>query len=130
MHYVQPSPGRRPGEPAPTARPARAAGDHGSVLDVVMPYLTCAYCGAALARSGGSVRCGAGHVFDIARSGYVSLLPAGAKVAGGDTPAMVQARADFLGAGHFSSLADALGQTASSAVAAGATAAGARAARG
>jgi SAM-dependent methyltransferase len=89
------------------------------VLDAVMPYLTCAYCGAALARRGGSVRCGAGHVFDIARPGYVSLLPAGAKVAGGDTAAMVQARADFLGAGHFSSLADALGQAASSAVAAG-----------
>jgi SAM-dependent methyltransferase len=89
------------------------------VLDAVMPYLTCAYCGAALARRGGSVRCGAGHVFDIARPGYVSLLPAGAKVAGGDTAAMVQARADFLGAGHFSSLADALGQAASSAGAAG-----------
>jgi SAM-dependent methyltransferase len=98
------------------------------VLDAVMPYLTCAYCGAALARRGGSVRCGAGHVFDIARSGYVSLLPAGAKVAGGDTAAMVQARADFLGAGHFSSLADALGQAASSAGAAGAGAAGAGAA--
>ena len=117
--------GPRPGKPAPAARTARAARDHGSVLDALMPYLTCAYCGAALARRGGSVRCGAGHVFDIARSGYVSLLPAGAKVAGGDTAAMVQARADFLGAGHFSSLADALGQAASSAGAAGAGAAGA-----
>jgi 23S rRNA (guanine745-N1)-methyltransferase len=98
------------------------------VLDTVMPYLTCAYCGAALTRRGGSVRCRAGHVFDIARSGYVSLLPAGAKVAGGDTAAMVQARADFLAAGHFASLADELSQTASSAVAAGAVAAGAGAA--
>ncbi len=84
-----------------------------------MPYLTCAYCGAALARRGGSVRCAAGHVFDIARPGYVSLLPAGAKVAGGDTAAMVRARADFLAAGHFASLADELGQAASSAAAAG-----------
>jgi 23S rRNA (guanine745-N1)-methyltransferase len=98
------------------------------VLDAVMPYLACPYCGAALARLGGSVRCRAGHVFDIARPGYVTLLPAGAKVAGGDTAAMVQARANFLAAGHFASLADELGQTASSAVAAGAGAAGAAAA--
>jgi 23S rRNA (guanine745-N1)-methyltransferase len=95
------------------------------VLDAMMPFLACPYCGAALAGLGGSVRCGAGHVFDIARSGYVSLLPAGAKVAGGDTAAMVQARADFLAAGHFAGLADELGQTASSAVAAGAAAVGA-----
>src|SRR5260370_35441953 len=124
MHYVPPSPGRRPGKPAPAARPARATGDHGSVRDAVMPYLTCAYCGAALARRGGSVRCAAGHVFDIARPGYVSLLPAGAKVAGGDTAAMVRARADFLAAGHFASLADELGQAASSAAAAGDAAGG------
>src|SRR5260370_22604743 len=125
MHYVHPSPGRRPGKPAPAARPARATGDHGSVLDAVMPYLTCAYCGAALARRGGSVRCAAGHVFDIARPGYVSLLPAGAKVAGGDTAAMVRARADFLAAGHFASLAHELGQAGSTAAAAGVAAAGA-----
>src|SRR5260370_38639790 len=124
MHYVPPSPGRRPGKPAPAARPARATGDHGSVLDAVRPCLTCAYCGAALARRGGSVRCAAGHVFDIARPGYVSLLPAGAKVAGGDTAAMVRARADFLAAGHFASLAAGLGQAASSAAAAGAPAGG------
>src|SRR5260370_20615317 len=124
MHYVPPSPGRRPGKPAPAARPARATGDHGSVRDAVRPCLTCAYCGAALARRGGSVRCAAGHVFDIARPGYVSLLPAGAKVAGGDTAAMVRARADFLAAGHFASLADELGQAASSAAAAGDAAGG------
>src|SRR5260370_525182 len=89
MHYVHPSPGRRPGKPAPAARPARATGDHGSVLDAVMPYLTCAYCGAALARRGGSVRCAAGHVFDIPRPGYVSLLPPGATVPARDPPPTV-----------------------------------------
>jgi 23S rRNA (guanine745-N1)-methyltransferase len=89
----------------------------GGVLDEVIRYLACARCGAALARAGGSLRCGAGHAFDIARQGYVSLLPAGATAAGGaaggDTAAMVQARFDFLAAGHFASLAAELGQAAS-----------------
>lgn len=87
-------------------------GDHGSVLDAAIPYLTCAYCDAALARDGGSLRCRAGHSFDIARQGYVSLIPGGAAVAVGDTAAMVQARERFLGAGHFASLAEELGHAA------------------
>jgi len=62
----------------------------------------CAGCGA-LFRAGQSLRCADGHTFDIARSGYVSLLPGT-----GDTAAMVAARADFLAAGHFAGLAAAL----------------------
>jgi 23S rRNA (guanine745-N1)-methyltransferase len=87
-------------------------GQHGGVLDAVIQYLTCPYCDAALARDGGSLRCRAGHAFDIARQGYVSLIPAGASVAGGDTAAMVQARGRFLAAGHFASLAAELGRAA------------------
>ncbi len=84
------------------------------MLDDVIQYLTCAQCGAALARDGGTLRCEAGHVFDIARQGYVSLLPAGAKVTRGDTAAMVRARADFLADGLFASLAAELVRAASS----------------
>jgi 23S rRNA (guanine745-N1)-methyltransferase len=62
------------------------------MLDEVIRYLACPYCGAGLARDRGSLRCGTGHAFDIARQGYVSLLPAGAKGGGGDTAAMVRAR--------------------------------------
>ena len=91
------------------------AGEHGGVLDEVVPYLACAHCGAGLARAGGSLRCRAGHVFDIARQGYVSLIPAGAGVPGGDTAAMVAARADFLAAGHFAGLAAELGRAAAEA---------------
>jgi 23S rRNA (guanine745-N1)-methyltransferase len=87
-------------------------GDHGGVLDSVVQYLTCAYCDAALARDGGSLRCRAGHAFDIARQGYVSLIPAGAGVAGGDSAPMVQARSRFLAAGHFARLAAELGRAA------------------
>lgn len=85
------------------------------MLDAVIQYLACAYCDAALARDGGSLRCRAGHAFDIARQGYVSLIPGSASVAGGDTAAMVQARERFLAAGHFASLAAELGRAAASA---------------
>jgi 23S rRNA (guanine745-N1)-methyltransferase len=90
---------------------ARAAGDNESVLDDVIPYLVCPHCGGDLRRAGGSLRCPAAHSFDIARQGYVSLLPA----AGGDTAAMVRARGDFLAAGYFSGLAAELSRSASAA---------------
>ena len=73
------------------------------MLDEVIRYLECPYCGAGMADVGAALRCGRGHAFDIARQGYVSLLPAGAKGGGGDTAAMVRARADFLAAGSSSS---------------------------
>jgi 23S rRNA (guanine745-N1)-methyltransferase len=75
------------------------------MLDDVIGCLACPYCGGALRRAGGSLRCAAGHTFDVARQGYVSLLPAGAKGGAGDTVAMVRARAGFLAAGHFADLA-------------------------
>jgi len=74
------------------------------VLDDVLGYLRCPVCGSPLARHGGAVRCPDGHSFDVARQGYLSLLDGGARAAG-DTAAMVRARADFLAAGHFASLA-------------------------
>jgi 23S rRNA (guanine745-N1)-methyltransferase len=75
------------------------------VLEDVIGYLACRSCGQGLHREGGTLRCPAGHSYDIARQGYVSMLPAGAKAGAGDTGAMTAARADFLGAGHFGSLA-------------------------
>ncbi|MDA3628500.1 23S rRNA methyltransferase [Saccharopolyspora sp. WRP15-2] len=77
------------------------------MLDEVVAVLACPHCGADLGRAGNSLRCAANHVFDIARQGYVSLLPGGTKVVG-DTAAMVAARADFLAAGHYAPIADAV----------------------
>lgn len=74
------------------------------MLDDVIRYLVCPYCGAYMSCGGGSLRCTAGHVFDVARQGYVSLLPAGVRGDNGDTAAMVQARADFLAAGHYAGI--------------------------
>jgi 23S rRNA (guanine745-N1)-methyltransferase len=96
------------------------------VLDDVLPYLACPYCGAGLARTGSALHCARGHAFNVARQGYASLLPKKAGGEGGDTAAMVQARADFLGAGHFADLAAVVAGAAAEAIAA-AAADGARA---
>jgi 23S rRNA (guanine745-N1)-methyltransferase len=83
----------------------RRPGENEVVLDDVIGYLACPYCADGLARAGGSLRCAAGHTFDIARQGYVSLLPAGATGGAGDSAPMLAARAEFLAAGHFAPLA-------------------------
>jgi 23S rRNA (guanine745-N1)-methyltransferase len=75
------------------------------VLDDVVAFLACPQCGAGLARAGAVLRCPAGHAFDIARQGYVSLLPPGERAPAGDSAPMVAARADFLAAGHYGGLA-------------------------
>jgi 23S rRNA (guanine745-N1)-methyltransferase len=78
------------------------------VLDDALDLLACPHCGGGLSRSGGSVACPNGHAFDVARSGYLSLLPGDAKLGSADTAEMVAAREAFLGAGHFEPLAEAL----------------------
>src|SRR5215469_382903 len=77
------------------------------MLDGVISFLRCPQCadGGALTRALQTLRCPAGHAFDIARSGYVSLLPAGPARNAGDTSAMVAARQEFLASGHFAGLA-------------------------
>jgi len=54
----------------------------------------------------GALVCPAGHRFDIARQGQVSLLAAPLRFTGDDGQ-MIAARADFLAAGHFAGLRDA-----------------------
>lgn len=58
----------------------------------------------------GRLVCPAGHSFDIARQGYVNLLPVQHKKSRdpGDSPAMVAARSAFLDAGVYAPLADAV----------------------
>jgi 23S rRNA (guanine745-N1)-methyltransferase len=83
------------------------------MLDDVLGYLRCPVCGGGLTRTSGSLRCGSGHSFDIARQGYVSMLPSGAQKNAGDTAAMMAARQAFLAAGHFSLLAETVAGAAS-----------------
>lgn len=69
-------------------------------------HLACPHCGDGLAAVDRSLRCPAGHTFDVARQGYVSLLRGDADTSTGDTADMVTARETFLGRGHLDGLGD------------------------
>jgi len=73
--------------------------------------LLCPVCRDPLAVRDRAVRCARGHSFDIARQGYVNLLPGGASTGTADTAAMVAERASFLAAGHFEPIVSAVAQT-------------------
>jgi SAM-dependent methyltransferase len=85
------------------------------MLDEVVALLACPHCGEPLTAGAGSLTCAAGHTFDIARQGYVSLLGGPRRGIRGDTAGMVDARDRFLSAGHFAVLTDALVEMADSA---------------
>ena len=71
--------------------------------------LRCPVCGQNLEEIGRSLRCGAGHCFDVAKEGYVNLLtgsrPADAM---GDNKQAARFRRDFLNKGYYALLRDAL----------------------
>lgn len=74
-----------------------------------MPELLCPVCGQPLSLEGSSYRCGKGHCFDRAKSGYVNLLPpAPGGKRRGDDKLMVRARTEFLNRGYYDPLADAV----------------------
>ena len=89
-------------------------------LDAVLPRLRCPHCAAPLAREGAAVACAGGHRYDVARQGYVALFPPGGRRHGGDSAAMVAARAAFLDGGHFAPLTSALVAAARDALSGGA----------
>lgn len=70
----------------------------------------CPVCGAELDRGERAYTCPGGHSFDIAREGYVHLLPANRmhSKAPGDDKGMAAARSRFLNGGYYSHLRQAL----------------------
>ncbi|WP_395340055.1 putative RNA methyltransferase [Ningiella sp. W23] len=70
----------------------------------------CPLCSSALHLKDKTYTCDSGHAFDIAKSGYVNLLPVQHKKSKdpGDSKAMVQAREAFLASGSYSALAESL----------------------
>jgi 23S rRNA (guanine745-N1)-methyltransferase len=70
----------------------------------------CPVCRNALGDEGRTWRCPNGHAFDVAREGYVNLLITHQRRQRepGDSAAMLRARRDFLDAGHYEPLRDAL----------------------
>ena len=75
-----------------------------------MSLFRCPLCAAPLEREAGAYRCGGGHSFDVAREGYVHLLPPNQKHSAlpGDDRDMVLARREFLSKGYYQPLLNTL----------------------
>lgn len=75
-----------------------------------MSLFTCPLCGQPLTREGRSLRCPERHSFDLAKEGYVNLLPVQHKhsAAPGDDRGMAAARRAFLEGGYYAPLRRAL----------------------
>jgi 23S rRNA (guanine745-N1)-methyltransferase len=86
-----------------------------AVLADVVDMLRCPHCGGDLELGEGTARCVAGHSFDVARQGYLNLLPGNARTGTADTAAMVRARADFLASGNYAPIAEAVAGAAAAA---------------
>jgi 23S rRNA (guanine745-N1)-methyltransferase len=74
----------------------------------VVASLQCPLCRGALASVDRTLRCGVGHSFDVARSGYVNFAVGRGAGVEGDDASMIAARARILEAGHFEPLSEAL----------------------
>ena len=76
--------------------------------------LLCPICGGTLQQIEKTCRCEKGHCFDIARQGYVNLLPVQQKhsLNPGDTREQVLSRREFLEAGYYAPIAQTLIETA------------------
>jgi 23S rRNA (guanine745-N1)-methyltransferase len=77
------------------------------MIDGALPYLRCPVCEQALSRDDRTLRCPAGHTFDLAKQGYANLSN-GPMPHSGDTAEMVADRDSFLTAGHYAFIAEAL----------------------
>lgn len=75
-----------------------------------MSLFRCPVCGEPLTRGESAYRCPGGHSYDIAREGYVYLLPSNQKhsAAPGDDRQMAQARRAFLSKGYYEPLLNTL----------------------
>lgn len=78
-----------------------------------MSILICPVCGEKLELSDRTFTCGNRHCFDMAKSGYVNLLPTnqGGSVHG-DNKMMLRARRDFLEKGYYSPLCEKIAEVA------------------
>jgi len=74
--------------------------------------LACPVCGAGVETTESGLRCAAGHAFDRARQGHVTLLPPGHRPPSADSAEMVADRVAFLAAGHYAGITTALAEAA------------------
>lgn len=87
------------------------------MLTEVAAALRCPHCREGLRLEGRTASCRSGHAFDLAKQGYLNLLPSASTGIDGDTADMVAARTAFLGEGHYQPIRDALAGLVSPAVA-------------
>lgn len=75
-----------------------------------MNFFTCPICKKRFERSANSLVCPNKHCFDLSRRGYINLLrpSKSASVRHGDDKLMVESRKNFLNAGFYSPLSDAI----------------------
>ena len=73
-----------------------------------LDVLQCPICAAPFEAEAAVLRCAGGHVFDVAKQGYVNLLTGSASTGPADTAGMVAARTEFLAADHYAGIADAV----------------------
>ena len=78
-----------------------------------MKLLACPICNDPLTRFDGALKCRSNHSYDVAREGYVNLLPAQHRRSRqpGDNAGMVAARTRFLNKGHYVPLVESLQNT-------------------
>lgn len=71
---------------------------------------SCPLCHQPLTQDNNSFACPGRHQFDVAKEGYVNLLPVQHKRSRdpGDSAEMMQARREFLDAGHYQPLREAI----------------------
>lgn len=86
------------------------------MLTDILEVLACPQCSGSLTLADNTLRCDSGHSFDVARQGYVNLLPGRANSSTADTTAMVAARKEFLDGGHFAPITAAVISAARAAV--------------
>jgi 23S rRNA (guanine745-N1)-methyltransferase len=95
-----------------TTRLSRSA-----ALDAVSGRLRCPVCGDGLSLGDTTLSCAAGHSYDVARQGHVSLPAPGRRARpAGDSEDMVAARDAFLGGGHYARIVDAVSAAAAAGV--------------
>jgi 23S rRNA (guanine745-N1)-methyltransferase len=81
-------------------------------LELSLDLLRCPTCRTRRLHPGrGALRCPAGHAFDIARHGYVSLLT-GTRATSGDDASTVRARSRFLSTGSYAPIREAVARLA------------------
>lgn len=84
-----------------------------AALEAAAAHLRCPVCDDPVRLTTTQLTCGNGHGFDIARQGYVNLTAGRANPGTADTAAMIAAREEFLGRGHYRPLARSLASLAS-----------------